>query len=410
MSDPLSGLALEARLKELARFTDVEGELTRLTLSPAHKAAAAQVAQWFEAAGMSVRTGSTGTVIGRYAGTDPDAKTLMIGSHIDTVRRAGIYDGNLGVLTGLAVVEALRARGQRMPFNIDVVAFGDEEGVRFPTTLSGSKAAAGTLEASFLDEKDEDGISRREALVAFGANPDTWGDARRDPARTLGYVEVHIEQGPVLEHENLPLGVVTAINGCTRGHVTLVGMAGHAGTLPMALRADALAAASEIILAVEARAKQTPDLVATVGSLQVLGGGAVNVVPGEVRFSLDVRSPSDRDRAHAVDDICDAIRAIAEKRGVKQVITLPYDASATPCDRDFQKRLAAAVEAGQQKVRFLPSGAGHDAMAFRGVLPIAMLFVRCKGGISHNPLEYTSPADMEAGARALMAFVEGMAE
>ncbi len=404
--DPLSGKALELRLKDLATLTDVEGEMNRLSLSPAHRQAAAKVRGWFEAAGMTTHLDATGSVVGRYEAAEPGAKTLLIGSHIDTVRRAGIYDGNLGVITGLAVVEALHKAGRRLPFALEVIAFADEEGVRFPTTLSSSKAVAGTFNPTCLDEIDREGVSRREALLAFGAEPERWAKVKRDPATILGYVEVHIEQGPVLEKLNRPCGVVTAINGCSRGLVTLKGYAGHAGTLPMTMRQDALAAAAEMVLAVEARGKAEADLVATVGTLHVGGGGAVNVVPGAVQFSLDIRSPEDEARHKAVQDLRDTLQEIAARRQVSCSVVMNYDTPACPCDTDLQQRLAEASAAcGYQPVH-LPSGAGHDAMAFRGVFPTAMLFVRCKGGVSHNPAEYAAPADMEAGARVLMRMLE----
>ncbi len=400
----LTGDLIEARLKELAQHTSEPGRMTRLYLSPEHRAAMDLVASWMRAAGMDVHVDAAANVVGRYEGAPPDAQTLLIGSHIDTVRNAGIYDGNLGVVTGIAVVEELHRAGRRLPFAIEVIAFGDEEGVRFATTLSGSRAVAGRFVESCLDERDAGGQSRRDLLAGFGCGVTQTPQAARDPSRVLGYVEVHIEQGPVLEARSLPLGIVTAINGCSRGEVRLKGMAGHAGTLPMDMRHDALAAAAEMILAVEARGRAETGLVATVGVLN-MPSGAINVVPGEVRFTLDVRSADDAGRHRAVEDIRRDLARIAAHRGVSCDIEISYDAPAAPCDGALMDLLSRAVDIQGLEAFRLPSGAGHDAMSFRGLWPIAMLFVRCRGGVSHNPAEYASPEDMGLGARALFDFV-----
>lgn len=404
LSSPLDGEAIVSQLKELAAFSDVPGELTRLTLSPSHKRAAAQVAHWMRGAGLErVGMDATGAIVGRYPADRPDAPTLLIGSHIDTVRNAGIYDGNLGVITAIAAVAELSRQGRRLPFNIEVLAFADEEGVRFLTTLSSSRAVAGMFDAKCLDDVDKDGISRAEALKSFGA-PDTLEACRRDPEKLLGYVEVHIEQGPVLEAESLPLGIVTGVSGASRGVVRVAGQAGHSGTLPMPMRHDALTAAAEMILAVEARGNADADrLVATVGTVQIAGAG-VNVVPGEVHFSIDVRSLHDDLRHQAVEDIRAKIAEVAERRGVRAVLEIGYDMPAAPCNEALMARLAGAVAGLGVPVKHLPSGAGHDAMVFRGVAPMAMLFVRSENG-SHNPREYASPADIGLAARTLYAFL-----
>lgn len=410
--EPLAGETIAARLKELAAFTDVPGEMTRLSLSPAHKRAAAQVAYWFRAAGMNhVHMDATGTIIGRYAADRPDAKTLIIGSHIDTVRNAGIYDGNLGVLVGIAAVDKLRREGRRLPFAVEVAAFADEEGVRFLSTLSSSKAFAGRFDPKCLDDVDSAGISRHEALRTFGAPVDTIARCARDPETTLGYVEVHIEQGPVLEALDLPLGIVTGIAGASRASVRLKGQAAHSGTMPMPMRHDALAAAAEMILAVEARGRADvapASLVATVGTLTI-AGSAVNVVPGEVVFSIDVRSSDDAVRCAAVADITGAIEAIAASRAITPFLSWGHDAPAAPCDEMLRTQLAAAVASLDLPVHHLPSGAGHDAMVFRDVLPMAMMFVRSFNG-SHNPKEYAAPEDIGLAARALHAFLLRLAE
>lgn len=403
--DPLDGSVLMARLDRLAQASAEPGALTRLTLTPAHREAALIVAEWMGEAGMSVRIDRVGNVVGRYEGSTPGAPALLVGSHIDTVRDAGRFDGNLGVVLGIAAVADLSRRGRVLTYAIEVIAFSDEEGVRFPTTLTGSKAIAGTFNSQSLEDRDADGVTRAQALAEFGAPGGDILLEARDPSRVLGYIEAHIEQGPVLEDRNLPLGVVTAINGATRAEIQLRGMAGHAGTLPMGMRRDALAAAAEMIMAIETRAKAEADLVATVGTIHV-PNAAVNVVPGEVRFTLDLRSPDDaaRQRAHA--DLERRFSAIAQARRIEIDTRVFYDAPATPCDSVLQAKLSASMaHIGAAPFR-LPSGAGHDALAFRGLWPVAMLFLRCKGGISHNSAEYASPQDMELAARVLTHFIE----
>lgn len=406
----LDGDTITARLKELAAFSDVPGELTRLTLTPAHKRAAAQVSFWMREAGLTqVHMDATGAIVGRYPADRANAKTLLVGSHIDTVRNAGLYDGNLGVLTAIAAVEALHQQGRRLPFAIEVAAFADEEGVRFLSTLTSSKAMAGIFDPKSLEDVDSQGISRAEALRSFGAPVDSLDECRRDPADMLGYVEVHIEQGPVLEAAGVPLGIVTGIAGASRGHVRVRGEAGHSGTLPMAMRHDALVAAAEMILAVEARGRANgDDLVATVGTL-LIAGSAVNVVPGEVQFSLDVRALSDDLRHQAVEDIRTAVEEVAQKRGVRAVVDIGHEVPAAPCHGPLKDRMARVVEGLGLPVVRLPSGAGHDAMVFRGVMPMAMLFVRSENG-SHNPREYASPADIGLAADALYRFFLKTAE
>jgi len=354
---------------------------------------------------MTVRIDPLASVVGRYEARDGGRKTLMLGSHIDTVRNAGRFDGPLGVITAIEVVKAAFKSGKRFPFAIEVIAFGDEEGVRFASTLGGARTLAGTFDGRALDEVGEDGISRREALAAFGCDPSRLREEVRSPDRSVGYVEVHIEQGPVLETEGIPLGVVTAIDGVTRGTVEVDGIAGHAGTVPMPMRSDALAAAAEMLLAVEDRARSQLNLVATVGKLEV-PGSAPNTIPGRVRFTLDIRSPSDPERIKAVDDIKEAIAAIAQRRGVMQRFTLGHQASAAHCDDPLSDQLASAAQTCGATPRRMPSGAGHDAMAFDRVIPFAMLFVRCRGGVSHNPNEFASPGDIDIAARVLSTFLD----
>jgi allantoate deiminase len=399
------GEVIAARLDALAAVSDEPGCLTRLYLGPAHRKAVDLVAAWMREAGMTVRLDAAGSVVGHYEAREDATRTLLLGSHIDTVRNAGRFDGNLGVVTAIEVVRAARESGKRFPFGIEVLAFGDEEGVRFASTLGGSRALAGTFDSKALDEADADGVTRRQALTAFGCDPAGLPAEARSSQRVVGYVELHIEQGPVLEKESLPLGVVSAIAGVTRGTVAIEGVAGHAGTVPMAMRNDALAAAAEMLLAIESRARARPELVATVGKIDI-PGAAVNTIPGAVRFTLDLRSPHDEERLSALSDIKHALATIAQRRGVAACFHLGHEASAASCDPRLSELLAAAVEACGVKARRLASGAGHDAMAFDRIIPFAMLFVRCRGGISHSPAEYAAPDDIDIAARALASFLD----
>lgn len=395
------GAALMARLEEFAAFSAEEGALTRLFLTPEHRAAADRLIGWMAEAGMSARLDAAGTVVGRYEGATPGAPAVLIGSHIDTVRNAGKYDGNFGVLAAVAAVAELNRRGERLPFAIEVLGFGDEEGVRFPVTLTGSRAVAGRFDTAALSARDRDGALWADALRAFGGDPNAIADEARASGAALAFLEVHIEQGPVLEAEGLALGIVTAINGASRFSVRVGGMAGHSGTVPMALRRDALAAAAEMVLAVERIGGAAPGLVATVGRIEAKPG-AVNVVPGEVVISLDVRAPEDAVRLEACAAIRAAFQSIAERRSVELAITATHEADAAPCTPAVIDQIEAAVSrAGIRPLR-LPSGAGHDAMVFAGRLPMGMLFVRCKGGISHNPLESITVEDADVAVRVLL--------
>ncbi len=397
------------RLMTLRGFSDHPDNLTRLFLSPSHRQAAEAVSHMMAEAGCdTVEIDALGTVVGRYHGNSADAAALLIGSHIDTVKDAGSYDGTLGVVAGIGVVEALKQAGRRLPFTVEILAFGDEENVRFPSNLSSSRALAGTFDPATLDGIDEDGISFRKALLDFGGKPEAIGSIARDASKVLGYLEIHIEQGPVLQHETLPVGIVTAINGASRRRVTVTGQAGHAGTVPMALRQDALAAASAMVLAVEALGAKAPLTVATVGRLSV-SPNAVNVIPGGVQFTLDMRGPDDAERIAMVEAIEAECRAIAARRTVALEIAPFYDAPACPCSPALQEALAEAVARHQIRPLHLPSGAGHDAMAMAALCPIGMLFVRCTDGISHNPAEFASRNDIDQAIRILLDAVEHLA-
>jgi len=400
-----SGTRIWERCDTLGRLSEDPGGLTRIFMSREQRAVDDLTLGWMREAGMSARLDAIGNVVGRYEGEKEGAPCLMLGSHLDTVRNAGKYDGMLGVIAAIDCVHTLNARGRRLPFAIEVVGFADEEGVRFGSTLLGSRAIAGTFDAKLLENRDKDGTSMREALAAFGLDPERVGDAVRRRGDILAYAELHIEQGPVLEAEGLPVGVVTAINGANRFTVEIEGMAGHAGTVPMSLRRDALAAASECVLAIESRCSREPELVGTVGRLEA-APGATNVIPGNVRFTIDLRAPSDEQRRRASVDINEAIPSICARRGVRVTVRPTHEGRTATCAGWMQQQIASAIEAEGLPVRRLPSGAGHDGMALVDLVDIGMLFVRCKDGISHNPLEAITVADAELSARVFLRFIE----
>ncbi len=394
------------KIEALAAISETPDNLTRVFLSKELRAAADLLMEWMRAAGMSARMDAIGNVCGRYGGTSPGLPCLMLGSHYDTVRDAGKWDGPLGIVTAIACIGDLHRRGVKLPFAIEIVAFADEEGTRFASTLLGSRAVAGTFVAAALASRDRDDVSMRDAMVLFGLDPDRIGSAARRPGELLAYLELHIEQGPVLEAEALPVGVVTAIAGATRLAVELRGMAGHAGTVPMALRRDALAGAAACIVAVETlcRADQS-GLVGTVGVINA-APGAGNVIPGLASFTLDIRAPTDDHRNAAVAEIRRAVETIATQRGLALQIDVTHENRTAPCAPWLQNQIGAAIAAEGHRVFTLPSGAGHDGMAMIDIADIAMLFVRCRGGISHHPAEHVDEADIDASARVLLRVIE----
>ena len=352
---------------------------------------------------MSVRVDPAGNLVGRYEG-ERDGPPLLIGSHLDSVRDAGRYDGPLGIMLGVECVAALHAEERRMSFPIEVYAFGDEEGSRFPAAMLTSRAVAGTLDPATLDLRDAAGVSLEDALALNGLSVSGFASARHGAA--LAYLEAHIEQGPVLEAEALGVGTVTGIAAQLRYAITVTGRAGHAGTTSMALRRDALSAAAAMISKAEEVARAgDADLVATVGSIEVYPGAA-NVVPGEVRFTLDVRAASDAGRDAAALTIRSGFEAIARERGVRYICRLLQDLPASPCDPALMALMDAAIDdAGVSPFR-LVSGAGHDAMILASLCPTAMLFIRCEGGISHNPAERVSANDCEIALRVMRGFID----
>lgn len=406
-SDLTLGRRVMAMIEDLAQHTDEYGRLTRLYLSPAHRAAADTTLRLMRDAGLIAHMDALGSVIGRLEGANPDAPALLIGSHIDSVVDAGRYDGNLGVVLGIVVAEALREQGLVPSCSIEIVAFGDEENVRFPTNLSTSYALAGRYDPNWLDGTDADGVALRDALLAFGGDPLGIPALARDPARYRGYLEVHIEQGPQLEARNLPVGIVSAINGITRARAHVIGEAGHAGTVPMAMRRDALAAVAEMIGIVERAGSTRTDTVATVG-VAAVQPGAINVIPARVDFTLDARAPDDAVRHAMVQDIVTECEAAAQRRGVRFTIEPFMESPATPMDKGLMAQIESAVASmGIEPLR-LASGAGHDAVAIANLCPSAMLFVRCKGGISHNPAESITVEDADTAARVLIETVKGI--
>ncbi|MDF3836419.1 allantoate amidohydrolase [Cupriavidus basilensis] len=401
-----AGARVMAWADALAVHTEQPGMLTRTYLTQAHHGAAAQLTEWMQAAGMTVRRDAAGNVIGRYEADTPNAPALLTGSHFDTVRDGGRYDGNLGVILPVACVAEWNRRGKRFPFAIEVVGFAEEEGVRFKATLLGSRAIAGTFDANVLDNVDESGKTMREVMRAAGFDPAGLPAAAHAREQVLAFVEVHIEQGPVLLNDGLPLGVVTAISGATRFIVELEGLAGHAGTVPMDLRRDAAMAGAEIGLFIERRCGGLPGLVGTVGQFNV-PNGAANVVPGRAVFSIDMRAGDDAVRQAAVNDVLAEIERVCARRNVRANVRKTHEAVSVPCAPWLQQQWADAIARQGLAVRHLPSGAGHDAMAIAAIADVAMLFVRCgNGGISHHPTETMTTEDAASAAAVFSDFVE----
>jgi N-carbamoyl-L-amino-acid hydrolase len=395
---------------ELARCSDDPAALTCSYLTPAHRATALQIRDYMLAAGLAeVRIDAVGNVVGVLPGAASGRRRLLTGSHYDTVTNAGRYDGRLGFLLPIAVAGALQRSGRRLPFALEIVAFAEEEGVRFRSTFLGSRALAGQFDPLLLDARDAQGISMRAALQEAGLDPATIPAVARDPAELIGFVEVHIEQGPVLLDAGLAVGVVTGIAGSRRSLVTVTGTAGHSGTVPMALRRDAAAGAAEIVLAVEQRCGAVPGLVGTVGRLEV-PGGAINVIPGRCELSIDIRSGDDALRAAACADIDASSAAIAQRRGLRLEQRTVLETPAVACTAGLQRALAASVQrVTGTAARHLPSGAGHDAMMMATITPMGMLFVRCgNGGISHHPDETLSAADTDVAARVFTDFLANL--
>lgn len=391
--------------EKLAQHSDPgfaeKGQLTVTYLTDAHRACAQRISHWMRDCGFDeVEIDAVGNVVGRYHGATADARTLLTGSHYDTVRNGGKYDGRLGIFVPMACVRELHRQAKRLPFAIEVVAFAEEEGQRYKATFLGSGALIGHFNPAWLDQKDAGGVTMREAMQHAGLCIADIPKLQRDPARYLGFIEVHIEQGPVLNELDIPLGVVTSINGGVRFIGEVIGMASHAGTTPMDRRRDAAAAVAELILYVEKRAAQDGDSVGTVGLLEV-PSGSINVVPGRCRFSLDLRAPTDAQRNRLMDDVLAELQAICARRSLRHTLEESMRAAAAPSAPQWQQRWERAVDALGVPVFRMPSGAGHDAMKLHEILPQAMLFTRgLNSGISHNPLESTTSDDMQLAVDA----------
>ena len=414
-TQPTQGNYVWDKLEALAQFSDPgfreNGQLTVTYLTDAHRSAAAQIAADMKECGFdSVAIDAVGNVVGRYHASDPQAKALLTGSHYDTVRNGGKYDGRLGIYVPMACVRELASQHLRLPFTLEVVGFAEEEGQRYKATFLGSGSLIGQFDAAWLEQKDADGVSMREAMKHAGlpANVEAIRALQRDPKRYLAFVEVHIEQGPVLDEIHLPLGIVTSINGGVRFQCEALGMASHAGTTPMDRRRDAASAVAELALYIEQRALSDGDSVGTIGMLQV-PGGSINVIPGRCQFSLDLRAPNDAQRDALVDDVFAQMKAIGERRGVRFEREQTMRAAAAPSAPAWQSRWEQAVQALGVPLHRMPSGAGHDAMKLHEVMPQAMLFVRGQNsGISHNPLESTTSHDIQLAVDAFMNLLRGI--
>ncbi|AOV02361.1 2-oxo-4-hydroxy-4-carboxy-5-ureidoimidazoline decarboxylase [Delftia tsuruhatensis] len=401
--------------EKLAQHSDPgyaeKGQLTVTYLTDAHRACAQRISHWMRDCGFDeVEIDAVGNVVGRYKAATDDAKTLLTGSHYDTVRNGGKYDGRLGIFVPMACVRELHRQGRRLPFHIEVVGFAEEEGQRYKATFLGSGALIGDFRQEWLEQKDADGITLREAMQHAGLCIDDIPKLQRDPARYLGFIEVHIEQGPVLNELDIPLGIVTSINGSARYICEMIGMASHAGTTPMDRRRDAACGVAELALYIEKRAARDGTSVATMGQLNV-PSGSVNVVPGRCQFSLDLRAPTNEQRDAMVADILAEIEAIAQRRGLRYSTELAMKAAAAPSAPEWQQRWEAAVDALGVPLYHMPSGAGHDAMKLHEIMPQAMLFVRgLNAGISHNPLESSTADDMQLSVDAFSHVLNQLAQ
>jgi N-carbamoyl-L-amino-acid hydrolase len=403
--------------EQLAQHSDrgyaEKGQLTVTYLTDAHRAAAKQIVADMRECGFDeVEIDAVGNVVGRYRGASSSAKMLLTGSHYDTVRNGGKYDGRLGIFTPMACVRELARDKQRLPFGIEVVGFAEEEGQRYKATFLGSGALIGHFDPAWLEQKDADGVTMREAMRNAGlpGTLEAIAALKRDPARYLGFVEVHIEQGPVLNELDLPLGIVTSINGGARFQCEVAGMASHAGTTPMDRRRDAALAGAELALYVEERARRDGDSVGTVGMLEV-PNGSINVVPGRCLFSLDLRAPRDPQRDALVADVLTKLKEICSRRGLRSGVEETMRAAAAPSAPEWQQRWERAVQSLGVPLYRMPSGAGHDAMKLHEVMPQAMLFVRGQNsGISHNPLESTTSDDIELVVLAFRHLLEQLAK
>lgn len=402
MAEPW-GAQAQQWLDRLGQCSEPGPGITRLPFTPEHRAALEVLTEMMEQAGLAVRLDAAGTLIGRLDGPQ-GAPVLLMGSHQDSVREGGGYDGIMGIVLPVLALMRLHTEGVVLPFAVEVLAFADEEGVRFPTALMGPRTLAGTFDMTALELQDRNGITLRRAMEDFDLSPNALPGLKRDPAQILGWVETHLEQGPVLENAGQAIGIVTAISGIERHTVTFTGRAAHAGTMPMNLRRDAVAGAAELILAAETLARSGTTLLANVGTLQVRPG-AVNAVPGEASLTLEIRAPSDAVRENAGAELTQTARNIAAKRSLELNVERTYSQPATPCDPGMIENLSKAAIAAGYAAHLLPSGATHDASAMADLCPIGMLFTDCRNGVSHNPEEFVSSNAMLAAIMTLDGFL-----
>ena len=397
--------SISGMIEALALVSEDKDFLSRQYLTPQHKKVNDLVADWMKLAGMKAWQDPIGNIVGRYEGHESGLPALMLGSHLDTVVNAGKFDGMLGVATAIHCVASLQHRGKRLPVALEVIGFADEEGTRFKSTYLGSKAVAGTFDLATLDRLDTAGISMRKALSSFGLDTENIPKAARNKNEISAYVELHIEQGPVLEEKNLAAGIVTEIAGATRFTVEIIGKAGHAGTVPLDLRQDALVTASECIIKIEELAKNSPNTVVTVGEISIKPG-ASNVIPGQTLFTIDLRSADNDVRRKVENELHKALKEICTKRKTKLMTTKTHSAESTNCSNNVIKQLEDAFIDCGHPTYFLPSGAGHDAAAMSDITNTGMIFIRCREGISHNPAESVEIEDIESGFQIMLKFVE----
>ncbi|MCH8552463.1 MAG: M20 family metallo-hydrolase [Natronospirillum sp.] len=407
----MSSLGQEAMLllDRAATFSEPGPGVTRVLGSAEHQALLVEMRRWFADAGAEVSLDGAGNLVGRWVGSNPNERTLIIGSHQDTVRQGGRYDGIMGVLLPLVVLQRRHAEGRPLPYPVELVAFSDEEGTRFSSTLVGSAALAGTFDSALLQATDVEGVTMAQALRDLGADPASIPAAARDPQQVSGFLELHIEQGPLLEAENLPVGIVTAITGIERHDLRIIGKAGHAGTTPMHLRRDALVGASDVVQLLDQLCRDTEELVGVVGQLKVIPN-AVNVIPGAVEMSLELRSPQTSIRRQARDTLLQQIGVALQVRNLDWEHRLNYEQTEVSCSPRIQSTLAAAIEDQGLETRYLFSGAGHDGLAMESLTDIGMLFMRCTDGLSHHPDEAVTVDDLEVTAQTLDRFLERWTE
>ena len=391
------GDELLQRLDALSKFSETGPGLTRMPFTQEHRDANALIEQWMKQAGMETHLDAAGTLVGRKQGP-VGAPILLMGSHQDSIRRGGKYDGMLGIALPILVLEQLK--NEELPYSIEVLAFADEEGVRFPTALMGPRTQAGTFNNDDLNLADKSGVKLSDALRDFGGQPDQLASLKRNPNDVLGFIETHIEQGPVLEQMNRGLGVVTAICGIERWTVTLTGKTRHAGTSPMSLRYDAFAGAAEISLEIEKQCSAKEQMVGVVGQINVFPN-VVNAIPGSVEFSVELRAASDETRELVSKELSQAVESIAQHRKLGLEVVKPYSQKAVPCDDKLSQVLADAIETFEDNAPRIMSGATHDASAMADLCPVAMLFMRCKDGISHHPDEAISTEDATKAMKVL---------